>query len=115
MIFLYVYIYFIIGKLLADYVFKGTNIERFETIVFYTLTIIFWPIPTFLFLMVLCAIVSLHDSAWNPSSTGVKKNDVDSVVVFQGDSTVTMVKDTSDTWHFTTGELLKEWKMNSRN
>ena len=41
------------------------------------------------------------------------KDDIDSVIVFQGDSTVTMIKDTSDNWKFNTGEDLKTWKMNS--
>lgn len=41
------------------------------------------------------------------------KDDIDSVIVFQGDSIVTMLKDTSDNWTFSTGEDLKTWKMNS--
>jgi len=41
------------------------------------------------------------------------KADVDKAIVHQGDSTVTMLKDTSGTWTFSTGETLKEWKMNS--
>jgi len=41
------------------------------------------------------------------------KDDIDKAVVHQGDSTVTMLKDTSGTWTFSTGESLKEWKMNS--
>jgi len=41
------------------------------------------------------------------------KDDVDSIIVFQGDSTVTMIKDTSESWTFGTGENLKTWKMNS--
>lgn len=42
-----------------------------------------------------------------------KKDDVDKVIVYQGDSTVTMLKDTSGSWTFSSGEKLKEWKMNS--
>jgi len=41
------------------------------------------------------------------------KDNVDSAVVFQSDSTFVMVKDSSNVWHFSTGELIKEWKMNS--
>ena len=41
------------------------------------------------------------------------KDDVDKVVVHQADSTVTMLKDTSDSWSFSSGETLKDWKMNS--
>jgi uncharacterized protein DUF4340 len=40
-------------------------------------------------------------------------DDVDKVIVHQGDSAVTMRKDTSGTWSFSTGESLKDWKMNS--
>jgi hypothetical protein len=49
----------------------------------------------------------------NKKLTNLVKDDVDSAVVYQGDSTIVMVKDTSNAWHFSTGELLKEWKMNS--
>jgi hypothetical protein len=41
------------------------------------------------------------------------KDDIDSAIVYQGDSTITMLKDTSDNWTFTKGENLKTWKMNS--
>lgn len=41
------------------------------------------------------------------------KDEIDKAIVFQGDSTITMLKDTSDNWVFSTGENLKTWKMNS--
>jgi len=41
------------------------------------------------------------------------KDDIDSTIIYQGDSTITMLKDTSDNWTFITGEKLKTWKMNS--
>ncbi len=45
--------------------------------------------------------------------TNFVKDNIDSVAVYQGDSTVVMVKDTSNNWKFSTGEMLKSWKMNS--
>lgn len=41
------------------------------------------------------------------------KDDVDKAIVHQGDSTITMLKDTTGIWKFSSGETLKEWKMNS--
>ena len=45
--------------------------------------------------------------------TSFNKDEIDSAVVYQGDTTITMLKDTSDNWTFATGEILKSWKMNS--
>ena len=49
----------------------------------------------------------------NKKITSFNKDEIDSAVVYQGDTTITMLKDTSDNWTFATGENLKSWKMNS--
>lgn len=49
----------------------------------------------------------------NKKLTNFIKDNIDSAVVYQGDSTVVMVKDTSNNWQFKSGEKIKSWKISS--